>query len=120
MHERNRRMNKTGKSALNIFAPTLPPEAPDPPNPVQRSIEAKQAVQEQDRSKVTVVLLNRQIVYLDRLTASIRECTGSSVKRAEVIRALIDTLIDSGWDRELTQARSENELRNLLASRLAS
>jgi len=49
-------------------------------------------------TKATVVLLNRQIVYLDRLSADIRATTGAVVKRAEIIRGLIDALAESGED----------------------
>ncbi len=120
MSERKSRLSKTGKSALDIFSPTVPP----PQEAEARSEEPGHipdpGPQDQEWSKVTVVLLNRQVVYLDRLTTSIRESTGSSVKRAEVIRALIDSLIQSGLERDLTQARSEQELRALLAARLVS
>ena len=60
-------------------------------------------------SKATVVLLNRQIVYLDRLSADIRAASGTVVKRAEIIRALIDALSDLGLD--LRDVRSEADLR---------
>lgn len=123
--------SKTGKSAMDIFSPTLPvvskatkeaelvskpPEQAEPP----RVEIMPDKLQQDDWAKVTVLLFNRQIVYLDRLTASIRENTRSSVKRAEVIRALIDTIIDSGLDKELCHAGSEDEIRSLLSSKLAS
>jgi hypothetical protein len=50
---------------------------------------------EKTYSKVTVVLRNRQIVFLDRLTADIRSATGSVVRRAEIIRSLVDALEES-------------------------
>ena len=52
----------------------------------------------EDWSKVTVVLLNRQIVYLDRLSADIRAKNGVVIKRAEMIRALIDCLAEAKID----------------------
>jgi hypothetical protein len=63
-------------------------------------------------SKVTVVLLNRQIVFLDRLSADMRATTGAVVKRAEIIRALIDSLAESSLD--LKSAQSETDLKKLL------
>jgi len=70
-------------------------------------------------SKATVVLLNRQIVFLDRLSADIRAANGAVVKRAEIIRALIDALAESGED--VRDVRTEAELkRRLLAFRRAS
>jgi hypothetical protein len=63
-------------------------------------------------SKATVVLLNRQIVFLDRLSADIRARSGSVVKRAEIIRALIDAFAESGQDAR--DVRSESDLKRLI------
>jgi len=65
-------------------------------------------------SKVSVVLFDRQILHLDRLAARAR--TGKSLNRAEIIRALIDALIDSGMD--ITAVGSEADLRARVARRL--
>lgn len=65
-------------------------------------------------SRVTIVLLNRQIVYLDRLSADIRARTGAVMKRTEIIRALIDSLAECEFD--LTTVQSEEDLRKLLRS----
>jgi len=43
-------------------------------------------------SKVSVVLFDRQIHDLDRLTEHIRARNGKAMNRAEIIRALIDGL----------------------------
>src|SRR5436190_8779110 len=67
-------------------------------------------------SKVSVVLFDRQILHLDRVAA--RRKDGRSLNRAEVIRALIDGLIDSGMD--ITAAGSEADLRARVARRLAA
>jgi hypothetical protein len=67
-------------------------------------------------TKVTVVLLDRQIVYLDRLAADIRAANRGSISRAHLIRALIEALAAS--DVDLTSARSESDLRALLTTRL--
>jgi hypothetical protein len=67
-------------------------------------------------SKVSVVLFDRQILHLDRLAA--RQKDGRTLNRAEVIRALIDGLIDSGMD--ITTSGSEADLRAKVARRLAA
>jgi hypothetical protein len=69
-------------------------------------------------SKVSVVLFDRQILHLDRLTTDIRGKSGKFLNRAEIIRALIDGLIDSGMD--ITTAGSEADLRARVARRLGS
>jgi hypothetical protein len=67
-------------------------------------------------SKVSVVLFDRQILHLDRLATRARN--GKSLNRAEIIRALIDALIDSGMD--ITAVGSEADLRARVARRLGS
>ena len=69
-------------------------------------------------SKVSVVLFDRQILHLDRLTTEIRGKSGKVLNRAEIIRALIDGLIDSGMD--VTASGSEADLRARVARRLGS
>jgi len=69
-------------------------------------------VHSEEWSKVTVVLLNRQIVFLDRLSADIRASTGAVVKRAEIIRELIDNLAESSLD--LKSVRTAADLRKVL------
>src|SRR5438309_1465756 len=69
-------------------------------------------------SKVSVVLFDRQIVHLDRLATDIRGRSGKALNRAEIIRALIDGLIDSGMD--VTSTDSEADLRARVARRLGS
>lgn len=69
-------------------------------------------------SKVSVVLFDRQILHLDRLTTDIRGRSGKAFNRAEIIRALIDGLIDSGMD--ITGTGSEADLRARVARRLGS
>ena len=69
-------------------------------------------------SKVSVVLFDRQIIHLDRLATDIRGRNGKVLNRAEIIRGLIDGLIDSGMD--ITAAGSEADLRARVARRLGS
>jgi hypothetical protein len=78
-------------------------------------------VHQETWSKVSVVLFDRQIVHLDRLAVNIRGKDGRGKKakilnRAELIRALIDGLFDSGMD--LTGSASEADVRARVARRL--
>lgn len=61
------------------------------------------------------MLFNRQIVFLDRLAASIRARTGAAISRAQLIRALLDALAGAGVD--LTASRSEADLTATLLER---
>jgi hypothetical protein len=67
-------------------------------------------------TKVTVVLFNRQIVFLDRLAANIRAQSGAAISRAQLIRALLDAVADA--DVDLTTATSETDLKTTILSRL--
>ncbi len=69
-------------------------------------------------SKVSVVLFDRQVAHLDRVSTEIRVKSGRALNRAELIRALIDALIDSGMD--ITAASSEADLRGRITRRLGS
>lgn len=69
-------------------------------------------------SKVSVVLFDRQILHLDRVASGPRAGAGRTLNRAEVIRALIDGLIDSGMD--ITSSPSEADLRARVARRLGT
>jgi hypothetical protein len=69
-------------------------------------------------SKVSVVLFDRQVLHLDRLATDIRGKNGKVLNRAEIIRALIDGLLDSGMD--ITAAVSEADLRARVARRLGT
>ncbi len=67
-------------------------------------------------TKVTVVLFNRQILFLDRLAANIRAQSGASISRAQLIRSLVDALSEA--DIDLTASTSENDLKATLLARL--
>ena len=69
-------------------------------------------------SKGSVVLFDRQITHLDRLAIDTRGRNGKILNRAEIIRALIDGLIDSGMD--ITGSASEADLRSRVARRLGT
>src|SRR3954453_22418096 len=75
-------------------------------------------VHQETWSKVSVVLFDRQILHLDRLATDIRGRSAKGPNRAEIIRALIDGLIDRGMD--ITSAGSETDLRAKIPRRLGS
>src|SRR5262245_24752789 len=68
-------------------------------------------------TKVSIVMFERQIVTLDRLTNAIRDKTGANLTRASVIRALLDALEESRLD--VTAVGSDDQLKRLLAERLS-
>jgi len=63
-------------------------------------------------AKITVVLLDRHVAYLDRLAIDIRLKHGKAISRAEIIRGLIEAAFQSGID--LSQADSIDTLVDLL------
>ena len=67
-------------------------------------------------TKVTVVLFNRQIVFLDRLAANIRAQSGAAISRAQLLRSLVDAVADA--DIDLTASTSEADLKTTLLERL--
>ena len=67
-------------------------------------------------TKVTVVLFNRQIVFLDRLAANIRAQSGAAISRAQLLRSLVDAVADA--DIDLTTATSEADLKTAILARL--
>lgn len=104
-----RRKTKPSKTTPDIFAPT------------RRTSTAKRKpgrppVHDEAWTKVTVVLFNRQIVFLDRLAANIRAQSGAAISRAQLIRALLDAVADA--DVDLTTAMSENDLKATILGRL--
>lgn len=104
-----RRKSKTPKPPADIFAPT------------RKSAGAKRGpgrppVHDEAWTKVTVVLFNRQIVFLDRLAASIRAQSGAAISRAQLIRSLVDAVADA--DIDLTTSKSELDLKATMLARL--
>ncbi len=84
----------------------------------KKATRGRPPVHQETWSKVSVVLFDRQILHLDRLATDIRGRSGKVLNRAEIIRALIDGLIDSGMD--ITATASEAELRARVARRLGT
>jgi hypothetical protein len=87
----------------------MPKKQPTPgPARLKKAGRGRPPVHQETWSKVSVVLFDRQILHLDRLATD----------RAEIIRALIDGLIDSGMD--ISGTGTEADLRERVARRLAS
>src|SRR6266566_4495146 len=84
----------------------------------KRRSRGRPPVHRETWSKVSVVLFDRQILHLDRLATDIRGKNGTVMNRAEIIRALIDGVIDSGMD--VTASGSEADLRARVARRLGT
>jgi hypothetical protein len=104
-----RRKKRTPKASPDIFAPTRK-------TPAGRRKPGRPPVHDEAWTKVTVVLFNRQIVFLDRLAANIRAQSGAAISRAQLIRALLDAVADA--DVDLTTATSETDLKTAILSRL--
>ena len=101
---------RLGKSGDDIFVPRADAGGDAPKRRGRRPSHTEHW------TKVTVVLFDRQIVFLDRLGADIRAASGVAISRAHVIRALIDALSES--DLDLTGTRSEADLKAILTARL--
>ena len=78
--------------------------------------QGRPPVHDEAWTKVTVVLFNRQIVFLDRLAANIRAQSGAAISRAQLIRSLIDAVADA--DVDLTGAMCEADLKSTILDRL--
>jgi hypothetical protein len=105
-----RRKPQVTRPPADIFASTRPAAGE------RRRGPGRPPIHDEAWTKVTVVLFNRQIVFLDRLAANIRAQSGAALSRAQLIRALVDAVVEG--DVDLTRARSEQELKATLIARL--
>lgn len=104
-----RRRKSTTAKKTDLFAPTRRP-------PAGKRKPGRPPVHDEAWTKVTVVLFNRQIVFLDRLAANIRAQSGAAISRAQLIRAVVDAISDA--DIDLTTATSEADLKVTILARL--
>jgi hypothetical protein len=104
-----RRRTSPARSTADIFAPTTK-------TPSGKRKPGRPPVHDEAWTKVTVVLFNRQIVFLDRLAANIRAQSGAAISRAQLIRSLVDAVADA--DIDLTAATSESDLKLTILARL--
>jgi Arc/MetJ-type ribon-helix-helix transcriptional regulator len=119
---------KLGKSLSDIFSKTEkePPKEkhvdPIDPAPAENSGEiakvsrGRPVEHKEGWSKVTVVLLDKQIHWLDQLASTIRLNTKAALSRAELIRAAISAIEESEMD--LTDISSEQDIKNALLEKL--
>ena len=103
-----RKAGKPAKPPADIFASTKRTTSKRGPG--------RPPVHDEAWTKVTVVLFNRQIVFLDRLASNIRAHSGAAISRAQLIRSLVDAVTDA--DIDLTASRSELDLKATLLARL--
>lgn len=75
----------TGKKARDIFTKTTKPADIGPEPGIEGRPRAAEPYQ-----KVTVCLFDRHVLLLDKVALAIREKTGQSVRRAELIRAMVE------------------------------
>ena len=93
-----------------------------PPRAAKRAPISKSAgpgrprIHEEAWAKVSVVLFERQVQHLDRLTKQARRRGHKSINRAWIIRGLIDGMLMSGLD--LSRHSSEADFREDVAHRL--
>ena len=85
-------------------------------SPATKSNRGRPIVHTEPWAKITVVLLDRRVAYLDRLAIDIRLKHGKAISRAEIIRGLIEAAFQSGID--LSQAESIDSLVDLLVGSL--
>lgn len=122
---------KIGKNKDDIFGKPrreiILPIHDEEPEPLKEAEPSKEIVKEKAGrgrpvehsaawTKVTVVLLDRQIHWLDSLSLAIRQKTKAAISRAEIIRALIDAVEESGLD--LTDIPSEQEIKRFILARI--
>ena len=105
------RKRKTGKTSEDIFTPTRSARRAQ-----QGRRPGRPPIHDEAWTKVTVVLFNRQIVFLDRLAANIRAQSGAAISRAQLIRGVVDAISDA--DIDLTTATSEADLKATILARL--
>jgi hypothetical protein len=115
---------KLGKSADDIFSAKPKQQQVVDPVITPREYEAPKEKQGRGRplehkegwSKVTVVLLDKQIHWLDQLASTIRLNTKAAISRAELIRAAIAAIEESEID--LSNITSEQTIKDALLEKL--
>lgn len=115
LEEHNNDEKHIGKNPLqkpksdSVFAPSAAIEEKQEIKPRGRPTQ-----HEEKWTKVTCVLFNSQIAWLDHLAADIRMKTGAALSRAELIRAMIASI--QAKDIDLTQITSEKDAIKKISS----
>src|SRR4029078_10740140 len=102
------RKRKAPKGTEDIFSPTQPGGRPQ-----QGRRPGRPPLHDEAWTRVTVVLFNRQIVFLDRLAANIRAQSGAAISRAQLIRALLDAVADADVDLTRCTSRTQRHRRRV-------
>src|ERR1041385_484769 len=100
-----------GQHTLCVVCPTNRRKRGERVTPA-KSNRGRPIVHTEPWAKITVVLLDRHVAYLDRLAIDIRLKHGKAISRAEIIRGLIEEAFESGI--ALSQADSSDTLVGLL------
>lgn len=110
--------SKTDKEPLKerLVAPKEEIPAKTPSADTVKTPRGRPQVHEESWTKVTTVLFDNQIHWLDTLAANIRQKTRAAVSRAELIRAMIAATEESGIN--LSDVTSEQEIKSILLEKL--
>lgn len=82
-----------GKKATDIFQSTAPAKAQIAPKAAPR-VKGRPPAPE-TYEKVTICLFKKHVLFLDRVALAVREKTGKGLRRAELVRALVDQAADT-------------------------
>ena len=96
----------------------MPTRSPRKPVTRPRARRGRPRTHREAWTKVSVVMFERQVLELDRLTNAIRTKTGANLTRAEVIRSLLDALDESRLD--VTSVVSGAQLKRMLTQKLSA
>ncbi len=66
--------------------------------------------------KHTTILYKRQTAWLRRVTAEIMLKAGVEVKQAEIVRGILDAIVESGID--VTKATSEEDVKQMVLKKM--
>ena len=105
---------ETGEQAID--EETAPIEKVETPKE-EKQARGRPIEHKEGWSKVTVVLLDKQIHWLDQLASTIRLNTKAAISRAELIRAAIAAIEES--DIELSNIGSEQGIKEVLLEKLS-
>ena len=85
------------KSEEDVFGAPRPRETGATAGPRQRNAEATRSSGDSNNPRSVMVMLRpSQVASLDHLSADIRQHSGLSIKRAELIRGMIDAVEELG------------------------
>ena len=106
---------KVGGQVGDIFSKVSPPPTksktePTPDKP-QKAGRGRPKIHD-EAFKTMVTLREEQALWLDRLALDVRANTKSIIDRGIIIRALIDSIMESGVD--LSHATSEDDVKEAL------